>query len=87
MEIKAYLEYVREESKRCFGQGLTSLEAFKRIDFGPYGEWRGPARLHLNVERANREFRNEPADAPWDAARSFDSIYQVAKARGIEVEF
>ena len=87
MEMKAYLEHVREESKRCFGQGLSSLEASKRIDIGPYGEWRGPARLYLNVERAYREFRNESADAPWDTARSFDSIYEVAKARGIEVEF
>jgi hypothetical protein len=41
----------------------------------------------LNVERAYRQFCNEPANVPWDAARSFDSIYEVAKARGIEVEF
>jgi len=81
------LEYVREESKRCFGQGLTSLEASKRIDFGPYGDWRGQARLYLNVERAYREFRNEPVCAPWNLAKSFDSIYEVAKARGMEVEF
>ena len=87
MEMKAYLDYVREESKRCFEHGLTSLEASKRIDFGPYRTWRGPARLYASVERAYREFRNEPADAPWDMARSFDSIYEVAKARGIEVEF
>jgi glyoxylase-like metal-dependent hydrolase (beta-lactamase superfamily II) len=87
MEMKAYLEYVREESKRCFGQGLTSLEASKRIDLGPYAPWRGPARLYLNVERAYREFRNEVADAPWDSAKTFDAVYNVAKAKGIEVEF
>ena len=86
-EMKAYLEYLRDESKRCFEQGLTSLEASKRIDFGPYGAWRAPARIYLNVERAYREFRNEPEDKPWDSARSFDSIYEVAKARGIQVEF
>jgi glyoxylase-like metal-dependent hydrolase (beta-lactamase superfamily II) len=87
MEMKAYLEYVREESRRCFGQGLNAVEASKKIDFGPYGGWRGPARLYMNVERAYREFRNEAADAPWDHAKTFDSIYAVAKARGIEVEF
>ena len=86
-EMKAYLEYLRDESKRCFEQGLTSLEASKKIDFGPYGAWRAPARIYLNVERAYREFRNEPEDKPWDSARSFDSIYEVAKARGIQVEF
>jgi hypothetical protein len=85
--MKAYLEYVREESGRCFERGLTSLEASTRIDVGPYAEWRAPARLYANVERAFREFRNEPPDAPWDMAKSFDAIYHVARARGIEVEF
>jgi len=66
---------------------LTSLEASRRIDEGPYGEWRAPARLYANAERACREFRIEPADAPWDMAKSFDAIYHVARARGIEVEF
>ena len=77
----------REESQRCFELGLTSLEASKRIDLGPYAEWRAPARLYANVERAYRELRHEPADAPWDMAKSFDAIYAVARARGIEVEF
>jgi cyclase len=87
MELKAYLEYVREESRKCFDEGKSSLEAAKRIEFGPYGEWAAPARLYMNVERAYREFRNEPPDAPWDSAATFDAIYQVAKAKGIEVEF
>jgi len=87
MELKAYLEYVREESKRLFDEGMSSLEAAKRIEFGPYGEWAAPARLYMNVERAYREFRGEPPDAPWDSAATFDAIYQVARAKGIEVEF
>lgn len=52
-----------------------------------YGEWRAPARLYMNVERAYREFRSEPPDAPWNHAAVFDAIYAVAKAKGIEVEF
>jgi len=87
MEMKAYLEHVREEAMRCFERGLTSLQASKRIDLGPYGAWRGQARLYVNVERAYREFRGEPADAPWDMAATFDAIYEVAKARRCEVEF
>ena len=62
------------------------LEASKRIDFGPYGAWRPPARIYLNVGRTYREFRNEPEDKSRDSARSFDSIYIVAKSRGIQVE-
>lgn len=86
-EMKAYLQYVRDESKKHFDAGLTSLDAAKKIEFGPYGEWRAPARLYMNVERAYREFRNEAPDVPWDSAGTFDAIYQVAKAKGVEAEF
>jgi hypothetical protein len=87
MEMKAYLEFVYEESRRYFEHGLTAFEASKRIDLGPYAQWRGAARLYLNVERAYREFRNESADVPWNSASAFDAVYRVAKARGIDVEF
>jgi glyoxylase-like metal-dependent hydrolase (beta-lactamase superfamily II) len=87
MEMKAYLEYVREESRRFFDSGLTSLEASERIDLGPYGTWRCADRVYANVERAYREFRNEPADASWDLTETFDAIYRVARARRIDVEF
>jgi cyclase len=86
-EMKEYLQYVRDESRTGFEKGLTSLDAAKRIEFGPYGQWRAPARLYLNVERAFREFRDEPADAPWDSAKTFDAIYKLAKAKGIEIEY
>lgn len=86
-EMKAYLQYVHDESKRCFDSGLSSQEAARQIDFGPYAEWRAPARLYMNVERAYREFRNEPPDAPWDMAGTFDAIYHVAKSRRISIEF
>jgi cyclase len=87
IEMKAYLQYVRDASKKCFDAELTSLDAAKRIEFGPYGEWRAPARLYMNVERAYREFRNEPPDKPWDSTATFDAVYKVAEAKGIEVEF
>jgi len=81
------IRFTRDESKKCFDTGLASLDAAKRIDFGPYGGWSAPARLYMNVERAYREFRGEPPDAPWDQSAVFDAIYEVAKAKGIEVEF
>jgi hypothetical protein len=66
---------------------LTAREAAKQIGFGPYREWRCPARLYANVESAYREFRNEAASPPLDTAATFDSMYEVARTRGIEVEF
>ncbi len=87
MDLKAYLEYVRDECRRHFEQGRSALDAAKRIDLGPYREWRSPARLIANVESAYRELRDEFARTPWETARTFDSMYELAKSRGIEVEF
>ncbi|MHC5110485.1 MAG: MBL fold metallo-hydrolase [Planctomycetota bacterium] len=86
-ELRAYLEYVRAESRRFFDEDLTALDAAKRIEFGPYGAWRAPARLYMNVERAYREFRGEPADAPWNRPRVCRAIYKVARARGVDIEY
>jgi cyclase len=87
MEMKAYLEYVHDESRRCFGLGLSALEAAKRIELGPYREWRCPARLVANVESAYREFRAKDEKPPRNVASTFNSMYEVAKARGLAVEF
>jgi glyoxylase-like metal-dependent hydrolase (beta-lactamase superfamily II) len=87
VEMKAYLEYVLAESRKHFDDGLTALEAAKKIEFGPYGDWKAPARLYMNVERAYREFRAEPHDAPWDTAGTFDAIYHLANAKGVPVEY
>jgi glyoxylase-like metal-dependent hydrolase (beta-lactamase superfamily II) len=87
MEMKAYFDYVREESRRCFDRGLGALAASKTIDLGPYGGWHAPARLYVNVERAYREFRDDAADTPWDRPAVFDAMLAVSKARGIAAEF
>jgi len=73
--------------EKCFEAGLTSAAAAERIDLGRYGECKAPARLVINVERAYREFRNEPAGAPWELPKIFDGLYRLAKAKGLPLEF
>ena len=87
IEMKAYLQYVRNESRDFFDNGLKAGEAARKIDLGPYADWLCPERIYLNVERAYREFRNEPFDQPWDQAKTFDEIYRVALARGLVPTF
>jgi glyoxylase-like metal-dependent hydrolase (beta-lactamase superfamily II) len=65
-EMKEYLEYVRRESRGFYDAGLPALDAARRIDLGPYAGWTEPERIVFNVERAYREFRGEPFDAPID---------------------
>ena len=76
-EMKAYLEYVRQESKSFFDAGLPVAEAARRIDLGPYEVWDGPERLFFNVERAYRELRGDPPDAPIDANFLFAGATQL----------
>jgi cyclase len=84
---QAYFDHVLEGSQQCFDEGLTAQQAAERIELGPYAEWKAPARLLINVERAYREFRGEPTDAPWELPKIFDSTYHLAKARGLPLEF
>jgi cyclase len=80
-EMKAYLEYVRAEAKRCFDAGHSALEAAKRIDLGPYAGWTEPERLIFNVERAYRELRGEPFDAPIDISALFGAMFALRQHR------
>ncbi len=84
---QAYFQYVLDESRTCFDEGLTSAEAAERIDLGRFAEWKAPSRLVINVERAYREFRGEPTDAPWDLPKIFDGMYHLATTRGLPAEF
>lgn len=80
-EMKAYLQYVRAESRRHFDAGLSALEAAKKIDPGPYAGWTEPERLLFNVERAYREFQGQPLDAPVDAMGIFRGMFEL---RGVQ---
>jgi glyoxylase-like metal-dependent hydrolase (beta-lactamase superfamily II) len=80
-EMKAYLQYVRAEANRFFDAGLSVLDAAKRIDLGPYASWTEPQRVVFQVERAYRERRGEPFDAPLDATALFRGMYELEHAR------
>jgi glyoxylase-like metal-dependent hydrolase (beta-lactamase superfamily II) len=79
-EMRAYLQYVRAEAQRGFDAGRSALETAKQIDLGPYANWTQPERLIFNVERAYREFRGEPWDAPLDVTRLFSEMYELGAA-------
>ena len=80
-EMRAYLEYVRAEARRFFDQGLSELDAARRIDLGPYAGWTEPERIVFNVARAYREFRGEPWDAPIDVQAMFTGMHALAAGR------
>jgi len=81
-EMKAYLEYVRPESRRLRDAGHDALDAARRIDLGPYADWTEPERLYFNVARAYRELDGEPWDAPVDTGAMFRGMMQLASEWG-----
>ena len=82
--MQAYLDYVRAEARRSFDAGRTALDAARRLDLGPYEGWTEPERVLFNVERAYREFRGEPYDAPIDVTALFRGMFDLraSRARG-----
>jgi len=76
-EMKEYLIFARTQAQNYFDQGLTALEAAKKIDLGPYAGWTEPARLVFQVERAYREFRGEPFDEPIDVTAAFAAMHEL----------
>jgi cyclase len=79
-EMQAYLRYVRDEARASFAAGLSAVEAAKRIDLGPYADWTEPERIVFNIERAYRELRGEPYDAPIDVMAMFRGVAEVRAA-------
>ena len=75
--MSAYLSYVRAESARHFADGLSTIEAAKRIDLGPYAGWTEPERLIFTVARAYRECRGESYDAPIDTPALFRDMFEL----------
>jgi glyoxylase-like metal-dependent hydrolase (beta-lactamase superfamily II) len=80
-EMQAYLRYVEAEAKRFFAAGLSALEAARRIDLGPYAGWTEPERVRFQIERAYRELRGEPYDAPMPVAELFRDMVTLRRER------
>jgi cyclase len=80
-EMKAYLQYVRDESKTFFDANLPALEAAKRMDLGPYEAWDEPERLLFNVERAYRELRGDPPISTTDAVSLVGGMVELRRER------
>jgi len=81
-EMKAYLQYVRSESRRFHAAGVAPLDAAKKMDLGPYADWTEPERLYFNVLRAYREQDGVPWDTPVEAPAVFQGMLELARHWG-----
>lgn len=56
---REYFEFLMEQARRCFEQGLTPEQAAKEIDLGPYADWPEAERFVANLSVAYGELRGE----------------------------
>ena len=61
-ENRSYFEFVHAEAKRLYHQGLSPLEASKKINLGDFAKWGISEILCWNVHTFYREFRGGTGD-------------------------
>ncbi|HZR79489.1 MAG TPA: MBL fold metallo-hydrolase [Candidatus Binatia bacterium] len=79
LEMRDYLAYVRAESRAHFDAGRSIAEAAAQIDLGPYAGWLESERIVFQIDRAYREFRGEPFDAPVDFVRLAGAMAELSQ--------
>src|SRR4051794_8130510 len=55
-DVRRYLAYVLEESRKRFDAGMSEEEAIDDIDVSDFADWGDPERIAANVGTAYREF-------------------------------
>jgi glyoxylase-like metal-dependent hydrolase (beta-lactamase superfamily II) len=77
LELKRYLEYVREQAREMFDAGLGALEAADQIELGPFAAWTAPERIVQNVEELYNEF--DPSRPAASTIEMFQGMARWAK--------
>lgn len=63
--VKAYWEYINQQTHRCYDQKMTAREAAYEIVFGndfsnyPFSQWNTPERIMTNVHTIYRHLQNK----------------------------
>ncbi|MBN1615235.1 MAG: MBL fold metallo-hydrolase [Deltaproteobacteria bacterium] len=77
MAVKEYFEYLREETRRRYEEGMSAAEAALDIDLGRYASWGDPERIVVNVDTLYREFSGDRT--PPNALALFEGMASYPK--------
>lgn len=78
-ELKAYFEYLYEESRDRHAEGMTALQAARSISLGRWVDWRQRERLVVNVANIYRELSGDPE--PLNPLSAFEQMAEMARSR------
>ncbi len=73
--MKGYLEYIRDEARKRYDAGMTTLEAAKDIALGDYASWGDAERIVVNVDRLYGEFSGK--QTPPDIMKLFAQMAEI----------
>jgi len=77
LDIKRYLEHVRDRAREMFDAGIGALDAADQIELGPFAAWTGSERIVQNVEELYCEF--DPSRTPPSKIEVFQGMARWAK--------
>lgn len=77
--LRAYLEHIAAEARRCFEAGLSRSEAARAIALDDYASWGDAERIAVNVAALYREL-GDPAPPP-DTLELIGSMARLARDR------
>ena len=81
LALRDYLIHVRTAARAHFDAGDDVYTAASQIDLAPFRGWAEHERIVFQVDRAYREFRGEPWDAPFDAMALLTDAGRLRAAR------
>lgn len=75
-ELKAYFEYLYEQARSCYAEGMTPLQAARSISLDRWAEWGEAERLVVNIDTIYRELSGDPE--PPNALALFEQMAALA---------
>jgi glyoxylase-like metal-dependent hydrolase (beta-lactamase superfamily II) len=80
VKVRHYLEYVRDQARARYDDGMTALEAARDIELQEYSAWSDPERIAVNVDSLYREFNG--TDTATDVFELFARMAELAGFTG-----
>lgn len=57
--VRGYLQFVHDEARSRYDNGMLAADAARDIELGAYRDWLDSERIAVNVDSLYREFRND----------------------------
>jgi glyoxylase-like metal-dependent hydrolase (beta-lactamase superfamily II) len=77
-ELKAYFEFLYEQTRARYAEGMTSLQAARSISLDRWADWGEPERLAVNVANIYHELSADPE--PLNPLVCFEQMAELARS-------